>query len=145
MGQLDFCPQPFPDETLFSLISRYHRLTGLREYRDTIELLFGTPGVFPNCAFPRYLQVASTALFPEEGVSFVIDHLTIFPYFRPFLPARQVDKALAYLAGRQAGAIKTLLGMVASQVGAETLYRYCPACLDADRHQHGQAYWHRAH
>lgn len=145
MGQLDFCPQPYPDETLFSLVSRYHRLTGLREFRDTIELLFGTPASLPHCAFPRHIHVASATLFPEEEVSFVIDHFTIFPYFRPFLPAWQVDKALAYLAGRQTGAIKTLLGMVASQVGAETLYRYCPACLDADRHQHGQAYWHRVH
>ena len=145
MGQLDFCPQPFPDETLFSLVSRYHRLTGFREYRDTLELLFGTSTILPHSTFPRHLHAACAALFPEEGISFVIDQLTIFPYFRPFLSAWQVNKALAYLTGRQTGAIKTLLGMVASQVGAETLYRYCPVCLDSDRLQHGQAYWHRTH
>ncbi|WP_374554264.1 TnsD family Tn7-like transposition protein [Aquitalea pelogenes] len=145
MRQLDFCPQPYPDETLFSLVSRYHRLTGFMSYRDTIELLFGTPAPLLHCSFPQHLHVASTALFPDKGISLVIDQLTIFPYFRPFLFAWQANKASAYLTGRQTGAIKTLLGMVASQVGAETLYRYCPVCLGADRRQYGQAYWHRSH
>lgn len=145
MGQLDFCPQPYPDETLFSLVSRYHRLTGFRDYRDTLELLFGTPVALPHCTFPRHLQAISSVLFSEKGISFVIDNLTIFPYFRPFLPAWQAEKAMSYLVGQQTGAIKTLLGMVASQVGAKTLFRFCPACLDVDRLQYGQAYWHRAH
>lgn len=145
MGQLDFRPRPFPDETLFSLVSRYHRLTGFRDYRDTLELLFGTSVVLPHCAFPRHLQEVCSSLFSEEGLAFVVDHLTIFPYFRPFLPAWQADKAASYLAGKQTGAIKTLLGIVASQVGAETLYRFCQACLSEDQLKYGQAYWHRVH
>ncbi len=145
MGRLDFCPEIFPDETLFSFVSRYHRLTGFREFRNTVELLFGTHKVSLHCDFPQYLHVASAMLFPEEEPSLVIDNLTIFPYFRPYLSSRQIEKATAYLTGRQTGAIKTLLGMVASQVGAATLYRYCPACLDADRCTYGQAYWHRIH
>lgn len=146
MQSLDFRLPVFPDETLYSLITRYHYLLGNRKWRDTIELLCNTPAVLVHRFFPPFLNELNTALFPEPNISYVIDQLTIFPYFRPFLPERVVKRAIAHLAtGHSMGGIKTLLGIVASQIGANTQLRFCHSCKDCDLAKYGQAYWHRIH
>ncbi|MBM5573356.1 TnsD family Tn7-like transposition protein [Deefgea sp. CFH1-16] len=146
MQSLDFRLPIFPDETLYSLIVRYHYLLGSQRWQDTIELLCNTPATLLHRSFPSFLNKLNASLFPEPDISFVIDQLTIFPYFRPFLPERVVEQASAHLvAGHSMGGIKTLLGLVASQIGANTQLRFCPSCIDSDQNQHGQAYWHRMH
>nr|WP_314898648.1 TnsD family Tn7-like transposition protein [uncultured Deefgea sp.] len=146
MQSLDFRLPIFPDETLYSLIARYHYLLGSRRWRDTIELLCNTPATLLHRSFPSFLNKVNTSLFPEPSISSVIDQLTIFPYFRPFLPERAVEQASAHLvSGHSMGGIKTLLGLVASQIGANTQLRFCPSCMVCDQNQYGQAYWHRMH
>lgn len=41
LRKLHFFPASFPDETLFSRISRYHLLTGDRRHDTTFHALFG--------------------------------------------------------------------------------------------------------
>lgn len=141
----DFSPAPCPDESLHSLVSRYHRLTGYTDCRTTLHELFGTHTHVVTSVLPTGLGAVQKALLPDWSGREVVDGLTLFPYFHPFLDRYQADRAYDYLLGQGQGAVKTLLGLVASQIGASNFFRFCPACLVDDRQTYGQAYWHRSH
>jgi len=141
----DFCPAPCPDESLYSLLSRYHRLSGHADCRETLHELFGSHTHVVASVLPTGLGTVQQALLPTWPPRAIVDVLTLFPYFRPFLAPKQAGRAYDYLVGKEHGAIKTLLGLVASLIGASNLFRFCPLCVAEDRRDYGQAYWHRSH
>ncbi|WP_423680476.1 TnsD family Tn7-like transposition protein [Undibacterium sp. WLHG33] len=146
-SRLTFFPTGFADETLFSLIARYHRLSGNIDDRDSLHELFGKHTHVVTSHLPTHLDALASVL--PQGLDITVNDLierhTVFPYFRPFLTERQVVFGLAAMRGNSGAGLKTMMGMVASQVGGHNSYRYCLSCADADVENGGQAYWHRNH
>lgn len=145
--QLRFFPTSFPDESLYSLIARYHRLSGNLDNRQSLLELFGKHTHVVTSHLPSSIDALVTVLPPayEKNARALIDRHTLFPYYRPFLTERQISTGLASMQGNDAGGLKTLIGLVASQVGGGNVYRFCTDCNAHANHHYGQPYWHRAH
>ncbi|MDQ1920749.1 TnsD family Tn7-like transposition protein [Massilia pseudoviolaceinigra] len=142
-----FFPAALPDETLHSRISRYHRLSGNPQERQTLDEIFGTHVLVATANLPSHLS-ALLAAMPEHAqlsMEQLIDSATVLPYFRPFLRPGQVTQCCQAMASQNACGIKIGIGLVASRIGARNAFRYCRRCCAEDEQLHGSAYWHRAH
>lgn len=142
-------PLPFEDETVFSLVSRFHVLhaPGQGSSKATLRVLFGAPGVVLRTGLPGRLErLAET--FPEGyplDAAALIERHTTFPYFRPFLSEERQAGIEEAMRSTDARGIKATLGMLASGSGAREPLRFCPVCAQEDMALRGQPYWRRAH
>lgn len=147
IGRLAFFPAALPDETLHSRISRYHRLSGNWQERQSLDEIFGTHLLVATANLPSHLS-ALLAVLPEHiqlSMEQLIDSATMLPYFRPFLRPGQATQCFQAMASQNACGMKIGIGLVASRIGARNAFRYCRQCRAEDEQLHGSAYWHRAH
>lgn len=142
-----FFPASLPDESLFSLIARYHQLSGNSDDRDTLRELFGKHTFVVTSHLPSLIDTLVKILPSGAQIDAlaIIDRHTVFPYYRPFLTERQISLSLAAMKGDSAIGLKTMMGLIASQVGGGNFYRFCAQCAEQDDNLYGQPYWHRAH
>lgn len=135
-----------PDETLFSLCSRYHRASGQRLASTTCRLLFGHPN--QGCAhdFParlnHFLAVSGNTL---GSVEHIVEHRTVLPLYLRFASTNQVNATLNAAALNSSGRLKFQLGLLTSRFRANHPLKACPYCMDEDMKAHSTPYWHREH
>lgn len=134
-------------ETVFGIVSRWHRLSGNRSSSETLETLFGSRTPSLACALPGRLGVLADQLSNWRlTATDLIEHHTLLPYTRPFTSRAQYTAAeLALATDRGANSVKLTLGWVPSRITAADFLRYCPECLIEDEYQHGVGTWHRVH
>ena len=138
---LGFFPDPFPDETLFSLISRYlfllkpysyseanKELLGFSKTRWTIS---GIPAGINNLMknFPQGHRYNLEKL--------ILNH-SLVPYYRPFLLTERIKKM------KDSFRNISFLGILYRLIHHNKM-RYCPICVDHDIKLYGESYWHRIH
>ncbi|MDM4766670.1 TnsD family Tn7-like transposition protein [Pelomonas sp. SE-A7] len=135
-----------PDETLFSLCSRYHVASGNKLPSTTCRQLFGHPR--QGCAhdFParldHFLSVAGDAL--GTAASIVEEH-TLLPLYLRFASPEMVDATSSAAAQSSSGRLKFQLGLLTSRFRANHPLKACRACMQEDTLQHITPYWHREH
>lgn len=135
-----------PDETLFSLCSRYHQASGNRRASVTCQALFGHPQ--QGCAhdFParleHFCQISGQALGSAESI---VEHHTILPLYLRFANADHAQKAILAVCGGSVGSLKFQLGLLTSRFRANHPMKACPVCMHNDRERFATAYWHREH
>lgn len=140
-----FLPEWLPDETLFSLVSRYHRASGNASDRETSAQLFGTPRVVHH-DFPAGLnELVRTTNGVLGGVREIAYRRTVLRYYLLFQPLERIRRAVTDVGDRSAPTLKYRLGLTASRFGARHPLKACPACMQDDRRRHGVAYWHLVH
>lgn len=139
-------PSWLPDETLFSLASRYHRLSGNRLAAHTCHELFGHGQQGAQHDFPTRLTHFVNA---TEGVlgdaRSLIQKRTILPFFLHFIGQEKAGNAIRTLEGGSLGGLKFQLGLVTSRFRANHPLKACPVCMQHDHGIHGTPYWHRDH
>jgi transposase len=135
-----------PDETLFSLCSRYHRASGNQLAAVTCKALFGHAR--QGCAhdFPAHLnhfvQVAGPAL---GSVAQILDEHTILPLYLRF-SSRELSRRVRQAAEQGSAArLKADLGLLAGRFRANHPLKACPKCVVEDSRDFSTAYWHREH
>jgi hypothetical protein len=135
-----------PDETLFSLCSRYHRASGHRLASTTCRLLFGHPNQGSAHDFParldHFLSVAGDALGNVENI---VEAHTVLPLYLRFANTGLVKTALSAAAESSSGRLKFQLGLLTSRFRANHPLKACLDCMDEDRQRHSTPYWHREH
>lgn len=134
-----------PDETLYSIVARYHRLIGSPISHVVAQRMFG---------FSRRDQhdlpvgvdhfVGATSGLLGDAESIIREH-TILPMYLPFRTAAHADEAIRYMRGRSCENLKYRLGILTSRCGAAHPLKVCRNCIDDDRAQFGVSYWHRSH
>jgi len=141
-----FFPQPLPDELLYSVAARYHLLAVNHSSIFTCDFLFSNRTGGLNHDFPYGLQAfaTNTNCLGGDG-NRILEHLTILPFFEPFLTASTALAVKAAMLSCNAKSIKFSLGLPPAQVDATHPLRMCFDCLDADIRTTGFSYWHRAH
>lgn len=149
MGEdmLHFFPSTFPDETLYSRLARYHRLSGHADDRDSLHELVGVHTHVITSDLPSLLQtlISKIPAGARPSIEEIINSNTIFPYFQRFLPLERCGRAVSAMSGTSTAGLKTSIGLVASRLGANNTFRFCGKCVNDDRDAFGQAYWHRVH
>jgi hypothetical protein len=134
----------FPDEIVYSLASRYHRVSGNRSSGQTSRCLFGSGTAGGDAEIPTSLRLlaarAEGALGSAEDMIFT--H-TVLPAYSPFMTrggSQEVGEGMQepIHASRR---IRALLNIGSQDVAL----RACRACMADDRERRGVAYWHRSH
>lgn len=138
--------QWLPGETLYSLVSRHHRLWGHRLAGQTAQVLFGNSRRGYQHDFPGGLKtfVGSTGCQLGDVDSLCMER-TLLRYYRPFLTATQEQAVVATMAGASVAHLKYRLGLLTSRFRAHHPLKGCQRCIDEDRDQTGWAWWHMDH
>ncbi len=135
-----------PDESLFSLVSRIHLLSGYRLARQTSECLFGnhrsgTHHDFPNCLGEFELRTKYSLGTAQE----IALNKTLLKYYRAFIPLSDSASVAEIMYGRSVAHLKFRLGLITSRFRANHPLKTCPTCMADDRIKYGWAYWHLEH
>lgn len=135
-----------PDETLYSLASRHHRLSGNLRPDQSAQQLFGhRRGGSPH-DLPAGLDYFAAALGDRLGTGESLAwERTVLPGLLVFRPEHERHDAINAMRSPQLGGLKSRLGLPASGFGATCLLKACTSCMREDATRHGTAYWHRAH
>jgi hypothetical protein len=135
-----------PDELLFSLASRQHRLAGHVNARVTCQQLFGHSLRGSAHDFPSRIDqlVARFDGYLGDADTVIRDH-TVLPFYLPLRSAGQAANALSAMRGDGIGGLKYSLGLLTSRFRAHHPLKACLACMEADRRDWHVAYWHRRH
>lgn len=138
--------QWLPDETLFSLCSRYHKASGNRLASTTCQALFGHPQQGSAHDFPTRLEhfcrMAGGLLGTPESI---IEKHTILPLYLRFASPDLVRLAILASCERSVGSLKFQLGLLTSAFRANHPLKACPICMLEDAERFATAYWHREH
>lgn len=142
MTRLSFFPASLPDETLLSRVSRYHIIAGNATFTATLKQLFGNPQsdfskIVPHCIDDLAARLPGE---PSENARALASTNTLLPLFSPFLG--KANSGLFDRSSSMHGAVSRLPRHVVGQHGDSN---FCIQCALEDEHEHGVAYWRRAH
>lgn len=149
--QLDLLPAEhftvwLPDETLFSLSSRRHVLSGNARAALTCEQLFGHRQRGSAHDLPSRIDEFVLRTHGEMGsTESIIRNHTILPYYLPFRTIDDARNAIAAMRGDGIGSLKYQLGILTSRFRAHHPLKVCLRCMVDDRARFGIAYWHLQH
>lgn len=147
-GLLDeVIPQAWlPCESLFSLCSRHHWLSGNYRASSTCEQLFGHRSQGAAHDLPsrvgHFVEVTGGQLGDAESI---IRCRTVLPFYFPFAPCVSEADVIASITGTSIGSLKYQLGLLTSRFRANHPLKACLACMSADRAQWGVSYWRVQH
>lgn len=140
-------PDPYPDELLYSVCARYSALMGYPNKITAISDFFGGTGIAAVVDLPNRLDHLINALPP--GHLYSVDELiyrhTHYPFYAPFLPR---DRALLVRDTMWSGGnnrVAERIGISADRLKMPAHLRFCPSCVQQDKEQFGETYWHRIH
>ena len=133
-------------ETLFSLCSRHHRLSGNRLAANTCRQLFGHATRGAAHDFPSRVDAFAEQAQGQLGTpATIIREHTILPYYLPFRPPDQAQRAVEAMRGDAIGSLKFQLGLLTSRFRANHPLKACFQCMRADRERWSTPYWHVQH
>lgn len=135
-----------PDETLFSLCSRYHLLTGHVRAATTCLALFGHRRRGLGHDFPTRLSYFDEKTAGVFGTpSRILNEHSIAPAFAAVGDERRRQAIEAAAFGEGIGDLKIRLGLLSGRLRAHHPLRYCRRCVQCDRDVFGVGYWHVQH
>lgn len=147
MMTMPLLPQLYPDELLFSLLGRIHRVNNSISPKRTLDDLFGHRNVRAHPFLQTGLGRLAANLPPKRGLTaeMLAKETTLFPYLTAFHSADVRSWALETLIQGDAAALHVRLGLAAGSVRLPIFLRYCPACRANMLAKYGELYWRREH
>lgn len=139
-----FFPEIYPDELLYSQISRYHQRSGYARFVFTAEDVFKAGKVaHPSIEFVNpYTDDAMMWFTKELPWNTLVEKHTMSPAYIRFLPLLRRKEAVEGIISCD-GNWKNL--MCLPVLNEKRFLRYCPDCAKDDREKYGETYWHREH
>ncbi len=140
-------PDPYPDELLYSICARYSDRMQYPSKQSVVKELFGDKRIGARIELPGHLNDLVTALPPESyyTVDRLIDNHTLLPFFSPFFPPELISLVRDEMRGSSQQLSYAHLGLLAGHIHLFTYLRFCPLCVQEDKKQFGECYWHRLH
>lgn len=145
---LSYFPSLYPDELLYSWFARYHDHSGNASSKQTMKELFGNMSSVAVVDFPNNLETfyKNIAHFNPPNINDLVTNHTMYSYYTAFQSEVMKSRAINYINnGGKPGAIHMFLGIAASTIKNWHYLRFCPSCVQQDREQYGEAYWHMSH
>jgi hypothetical protein len=135
-----------PDETLFSICSRYHHLSKNYKPSTTCQQLFGHKNQGLAHDFPSRIDYFVRATEGLLGTSNeIIYRHSILPFYIPLAKDHIKRSAIVAMRGEGIGSLKWDLGILTSRFRANHPLKACPKCLLEDARNYQTTYWRRAH
>jgi len=145
LKHLLFFPAPYPDEILYSVLCRYHIRCGVPDALHTNLALWGNR-YGKKLFLPDNIEyfAAKIPLEANLAAEHFMEHSTILPLLKPFLPQRKYDE-LVYAAKFGDSNIHNMIGFCKIFTLQHRYLRYCPECVENDAKICGEPYWRRIH
>lgn len=145
MKELGFFLQPYKDELLYSLFSRYHIRRGHLCLVHTAEDFFEKQRRQTDVEFYDSLtEEACYHLTKYRSMEDVIMEHTMFKQYVKFQTLEKRKTVLRELVQMKDMTLKTI-SVPPEFNGIKRYLRYCPLCIENDREEFGEAYWHTIH
>ncbi|BAY22646.1 Tn7-like transposition protein D [Calothrix sp. NIES-2100] len=144
---IGFFPEPYPDELLYSICARYSDRMQYPVKHSVVKELFGDKRIVVNLELPRYLDDLVAALPPGNcyTVENIIDYHTLLPFYSSFSPPEITLSVRQEMRSSRFQAYYKHLGIGIGSLALPPYLRFCPLCVQVDREQLGECYWHRLH
>lgn len=138
-----YFPKPYPDEIVYSLLSRAYEYGGYFYSIQAKEEFFKDPKsklnfLFINKLTPNLVKLLTMDCTWEE---FLQDH-TLGNYYGRYLPDDKRRETILSLS-RMEGNYKHLFSLASVSDGDNEYLRYCPMCAMEQKEKYGEAYWNR--
>lgn len=138
-----YLPEIYPDELVYSWLSRYFVYSGCTNNRMLLSQLLYSKSNNPSIEFIGHLNEAAerqiTQVYSMDDL--ILNH-TMFPQYARFMPADKREAALTELK-RYCDPHKVFTILPRNE--KELWLKYCPQCAVEDRKTYGETYWHRTH
>lgn len=136
-------PDLYPDELVYSCLSRYAAYTGYLVHRSVAEDLFLNRLDRPSVEFFNALtEDALSRLTAKRYITDMIHDHTMFDYYARFASAEKRKRLMDMLI---AGDVKGFNNAISTRKVGERFLRFCTSCAQGDRERYGETYWHRIH
>lgn len=142
-----FFPMPYPGETLYSMIARYHIWSGNLNSKATLRDLFNTTSVTAGRELPANINLLLNNL-PKNctlTADEIIKNHTLYKYYTAFLPNERASYIYDLMAEGNGSLIFTALGMCNNNMKIDSSLKYCSLCVESDRNNFGEAFFHIEH
>ena len=140
-------PIPYPDELFYSICARFSDRVRYPSLSAVLKTLWGTTTISAIVGLPGHLAylVAHLPLgYPATADTFIYGH-TLLPFYAPFLLRANLSRLYAEMCGTPATGMQGRATAATGGLSMPDWFRFCPACVEGDREQWGEAYWHRVH
>lgn len=142
---ISFFPDFYPDELVYSLLSRYYSKSGYSAYIFAAEDLYENKLIKPDIEFLNPLKKEVLDILTKNtSIESIIKNHTMFPYYGRFIKKERRQKAYETLLEMN-GSVYNLLAIPTNKNNQKRYLRYCPFCVEEDREKYGETYWHRMH
>lgn len=144
---LHFFPQIYEDELIYSVLGRYHILSGNISFKHTLIDVFETDTIIPVVDFPCNLEALSQNIFPGDihKSQYFVDQCTLFPAYAPFMSHERKHELVNIMKHESGISIKYKIGYIAGSICKKQQLYYCPECAREELNNLGEAYFHRTH
>lgn len=145
---IGFFPDPYPDELLYSACARYSDRVNYRNKQSHRSELLGILGLSAVVDFPNRLEHLVSILPPGNNYSaeIIINQNTLLPFYEPFLPSRRAELIRQEMKdGSKYNTLRARIATTVKQVRMPEYLRFCPLCVEEDKKEFGETYWHRLH
>lgn len=142
---MDWFPQPYEDETLYSIIARLWHYLGRPRSSVVNRAVVGRRSWAPLSRLPVQLDgFLRHPAWTRRDVDRLIDEHTLFPFYTAFVGSevRTKVRRSMYVAG--AGPQK-LLGLGSFGIPEPQFLRFCPSCSHKMMETAGERWWQRIH
>ncbi len=142
---ITYFPDIYPDELVYSLLSRFYLQSGYLSYTYAAEDIYTYKQVRPDHEFINILRPEMQEMITKTiSMEKLVEKHTMYPYYGRFMGKLRRRKAFESLMALN-GNYRNLLAMPTKRDGTDRFLRYCPLCAREDREQYGETYWHRGH
>jgi hypothetical protein len=140
-------PDPHPDELLYSVCARYNALMDYPNSATATRDFFGEGGVAAVVGLPNRLDhlVAALPLGHLYSIDELIYRNTHYPFYAPFLPPNRALLVRNAMLESGHNRVAERIGLSADRLKMPTHLQFCPSCIEQDRANFGETYWHRVH
>jgi hypothetical protein len=143
---IGFFPDPYPEELLYSACARYAQRVNYPNKQKVITDLFGKKGLSAIVDFPTRLELFVSAIMSHKySADEIINQNTLYPFYEPFVTIERAKIIRREMKSLTENHLQSRLAGNINQIKLPTFLRFCPLCVEEDRKELGETYWHRIH
>ncbi len=144
---MTFFPNPYRDELLYSILSRYHIRSSNISFASTMEDLYNNKTNNAVLDLPSNIDILMNNITQgnEYTSKYLIRRHTLYPYYEAFLEEKKSKEVLKIMQLNKGSGIHSKVAAVPFISETDKHFRICPICYEEEVDKYGEGYLHRLH
>ena len=141
---ISYLPPIYPDELAYSWFCRFYVHAGCFTHKMALDdILYNRHNTTSKEFIGHLSSEAKEKIQSTYSLEKLILEHTMFSHYARFLSSERKKSAIHHLAHDFCDAHQ--LFPILPRSDNDRFLKYCPLCVEEDRHTFGEAYWHRVH